>query len=77
MKLQKFNLEAYFKYYPPTTEEKVVKHEAINDAALKFAEVLFDSVEDEELLRQSFYAICQARVFANQGITVDNVFNNL
>lgn len=66
-------LEDYFKYHPPTTEERKRKHDLINSAALAFAQVLDYEVEDEECKKMAFYAIQQARMFANQGIVIDEL----
>lgn len=63
----------YFKYHPPTTEERKAKHNAVNEAALKFAEVVEESCLDFDCQKMAIFAIQQARMFANQGITVDEL----
>lgn len=68
-----YKLEQQFKYHPPKTEERRQKHDRINKAALEFARVVVESVEDEETKNYAIFAIQQARMFANQGITVDEV----
>lgn len=70
------NIEFYFQYHPPTTEERKQKHDRINKAALEFAKAVVESVKDEETKNYAIFAIQQARMFANQGITVDEVIPN-
>lgn len=67
------NIEEYFKYHPPTTKGRVEKHDMINSAALEFAKVVEKSVNDEETKRMAFWSIQQARMFANQGCTLDEI----
>lgn len=66
-------IEEYFKYHPPVTEERKVKHEEINNAAMSFAQIVDANIEDEDCRKMAFFAIQQARMFANQGITVDEL----
>lgn len=66
-------IDEYFKYHPPLTEERKSIHDAINEAALSFAKVLDESVLDEETKKMAFFAIQQARMFANQGATIDEL----
>lgn len=66
-------IKDYFKYHPPTTEERKAKHNEINEAALSFAQSLDSLVEDEDCKKMALFAIQQARMFANQGITVDDL----
>ena len=66
-------IEDYFRYHPPKTEERKQKHEAVNKAALEFAKVVEACVKDEQTKLFSIFAIQQARMFANQGITVDDI----
>jgi hypothetical protein len=66
-------IDEYFKYHPPLTEERKVIHDAINEAALSFAKVLDESVLDEETKKMAFFSIQQARMFANQGATIDEL----
>lgn len=66
-------LEEYFQYHPPKTEERKQRHDAVNQAALAFAKVVEQNVEDEELYKMTMYAIQQARMFANQAITIDEL----
>jgi hypothetical protein len=66
-------IEEYFKYHPPTTEERRKRHNAINLIAMEFAKVLDSSVVDEDCKKMALFAIQQARMFANQGITVDEL----
>ena len=63
-------IEDYFKYHPPTTPERIAAHNTVNEAALTFAKTVEENVEDDDCRKMSFFAIQQARMFANQGITV-------
>ena len=74
MKLTSENLPEYFKYHPPLTEERKQKHNKINAVALELAEAIMENVQDEDCLKMALFAVQQARMFANQGITVDEVF---
>jgi len=69
-------IEEYFKYHPPLTEERKQKHNVVNDAALNFAKIVDKSVKDEDCKKMAMFAIQQARMFANQGITVDSLLND-
>jgi hypothetical protein len=71
------DIEEYFKYHPPTTQERQDAHKAINEAALSFAKVVDANVQDEITKQYSIFAIQQARMFANQGVTVDELINNM
>jgi hypothetical protein len=51
-------IDEYFKYHPPLTEER---------------KVLDESVLDEETKKMAFFSIQQARMFANQGATIDEL----
>ena len=66
-------IEEYFKYHPPTTPERIAAHNAVNEAALTFAKTVEENVEDEDYCKMAFFAIQEARMFANQGITVDEL----
>jgi hypothetical protein len=72
----KLSIEEYFKYHPCETEERRQKHKAINKSALDFAKVVDESVLDEDCKKMAFFAIQQARMFSNQGITVDSLILN-
>ena len=63
----------YFKYHPPTTPERVAAHNAVNDGALVFALIIEENVSNLDCLKQAYFAVQQARMFANQGITVDEL----
>jgi len=69
----KIPIEEYFKYHPPTTDARKQAHNAINDAALAFAKVVVDNVEDDDCQKFAIFAIQQARMFSNQGITIDEL----
>ena len=66
-------IEEYFKYHPPLTPERIKAHEAINQAALAFALTVEENVKDDNCKNLAFSAIQQARMFANQGITIDEL----
>lgn len=75
--MMKLPIEEYFKYHPPTTTERVAAHNAVNEAALAFAKVVQEQVADEECADMAFFAIQQARMLANQGITVHEIMKEL
>ena len=66
-------LDEWFKYHPPTTDARVQLHASVNDAAKAFAECVLQSVQDERCREQAFFSIQQAKMFANQGITADEL----
>ena len=66
-------LAEYFKYHPPITAQRKAAHEEINQAALAFAEAIDSAVKDEDCKKMAVFAVQQARMFANQGITVDEL----
>lgn len=69
-------IEEYFRYHPPTTEERKAAHEAVNKAALEFAKVVDVLVEDEDCKKMAMFAVQQARMLSNQGVTVDELRKN-
>ena len=122
--MPEISLEEYFKYHPPTTEERKQKHDIINNASLQFAKdpglyswfvgVIRENVHDEQTQRMAIasanlallliehdeesvapieeviqswwqsisdipkqelflYLVQQSRMFANQGITLDDL----
>ncbi len=66
-------IEEYFKYHPPLTEDRKEKHNQINEAALNFAKVIDSCVLDEDCKKMALFAVQQARMLSNQGITVDEL----
>lgn len=66
-------IEEYFRYHPPTTNERIEAHKVVNEAALHFAQVVQGVKCEEEWMKMAFFAIQQARMFANQGITVESI----
>lgn len=66
-------LQEYFKYHPPETDERKRAHEAVNQAALFLAEAIDANCIDPDCKKMAFFAVQQARMFANQGITVDEL----
>lgn len=73
MKIDGINLEEYFRYHPLQTEQRINNHNKVNEEALEFARVIFSCVKNERLRNNALDAIQQARMFANQGITVDSL----
>lgn len=69
----KINIEEYFKYHPPVTEIRKERHNQVNALALDFAKYIDENVQDEKCKEMAFFAIQQARMFANQGITMDEI----
>ena len=69
-------IEELFKYHPPKTAERIAKHDLINKLALDLAKAVDESVQDETTKQYAIFAIQQARMFANQGITFDELNNN-
>jgi hypothetical protein len=69
----RLSIEEYFRYHPPLTDERKQKHDALNAAALEFAKVIDSCVVDEDCKKMGMFAVQQARMFANQGITVDEL----
>lgn len=74
--MTKLPIEEYFKYHPPLTQDRKDKHEIINNVALTFASLVEELLEDEDCKKMAFFAIQQARMFANQGITIDELIKN-
>jgi hypothetical protein len=70
-------LEEYFKYHPPLTDTRKAAHEAVNSAALAFAQAIAANVVDPDCLKMAHFAVQQARMFANQGITIDELRNSI
>jgi hypothetical protein len=68
-------LDEYFKYHPPKNASRIEAHENINNAALEFARAVDINVSNPELKQFAFLLIMQARMFANQGITLDYLDN--
>lgn len=66
-------LEKYFKYHPPLSKERKSKHLAINSMALEFAKLIDLSVADEDCKKQAIMALLQAKMLANQGVTLDEL----
>lgn len=63
-----------FSYHPPTNEERIRKHEAINNASLEFATVLFYTINDPVLRDQAINAVQYARMIANQMVTYEDIY---
>lgn len=71
--MKKLTLEDYFTYHPPKTEFRKQAHNEINQKAYEFAKAVDEFCEDESCKNMSIFAIQQARMFANQGITIDEL----
>ena len=63
----------YFTYHKCQTEERVEKHEDVNAAILDVAELLDHTIRDQDCKTMALFALQQCRMFAHQGITVDEV----
>lgn len=66
-------LKEYFKYHPPLTGERKNKHNQINELSLALAEAIDTIVEDTGCKKMAIFALQQARMFANQGIVIDEL----
>lgn len=73
MNPDKLTIEDYFTYHPPVTEARKEKHNRINDACLQLALIFMSCIEDEHIRVKAIDCIQQARMFANQGITIDEL----
>lgn len=73
MATKKINLEEFFKYHPPTTQERIEKHNAINNAAYNFAEIVLENVSDEDSIKLIMNHIQTARMFCNQSIVIEEI----
>ena len=62
-----------FQISPGSFEKRKQVHEAINKAALDFANIIFANVEESSLKMQAIMMIQQARMFGNQGATIDEL----
>lgn len=63
-------IEDQFKYHPPVSVTRQVKHDIVNQAALAFALKIGDAIPCYDPLYQTILnSIQQARMFANQSIT--------
>jgi hypothetical protein len=71
-------IEEYFRYHPPIPgSDRVRKHDRINALALEFAKAIDVEIEDEVTKQYAIFAVQQARMFANQGVTVDEIRQNI
>jgi hypothetical protein len=66
-------MEDWFNYHPPTTQDRRDAHAEVNAAAMDMAQSVLAHVQDEKCREMAFFAIQQARMFANQGITIDHL----
>jgi hypothetical protein len=71
--MNKLPISEYFKYHPPVTELRKERHAKINQLALDFAEYVEANIKDEDCKKMTFFAIQQARMLANQGVTIDEL----
>lgn len=66
-------LSEYFKYHPLMSPERIEKHAELNAAALEFAQILFKVCDNSRMRHLALDCIQQARMFGNQGITLDDI----
>jgi hypothetical protein len=67
------SLKTYFQYNPVKTERRKACHEMINEKALELAQTIQDCVQDPKCQEMAIFAVQQARMFANQGATIDEL----
>jgi len=72
----KISLKDQFTYHPPKTKHRIACHEEINRVALYFATIITENVKDPRFQEKAIDLVQQARMFANQGITFDDLANN-
>jgi len=64
------SIEDQFKYHPPVSLERQIKHDLVNKAALAFALEIEQIIPYSDPLHDTIInSIQQARMFANQSIT--------
>lgn len=68
-------LEDLFRYHPPKTQERIDKHNVVNNAALEFAKAII-SCTDEEYHDKIVDKIQVIRMLANQAITTSDILKN-
>lgn len=66
-------IKEYFTYHPPQTEERKAKHESINEKCLELALLIDETIKDEDCKKNALFSLQQSRMFANQGITIDEL----
>lgn len=69
----KLDLKEQFTYHPPTTPERIQKHEQINKQALLFAETIAECIEDKTTVQNIINQIQVARMLANQAVTYESL----
>lgn len=69
----RISLEDQFKYHPPTTEERKIKHQRINEASLKYAQELINVIGDDEDNQTVVNLIQQVRMLCNQIVTYQDL----
>lgn len=68
-------LEDYFKYHPPTTPKRIAKHEAINNAAFNFVEIVRENVDNDLSFRDIMQWIIIAKNKANETVMIQELNN--
>lgn len=68
--LQHGDIERWFKYHPPETDERKKAHEEVNYAALQMAKCVMMYMPDPEYQLQFFQQIQLIRMMLNQTITI-------
>ena len=67
------NVEQLFTYHPPTTEERIDKHNRLNTKCLELAELVNELIEDGTMKTMIMHSIQQTRMFTNQAITMEDI----
>lgn len=66
-------VEDMFKYHPPTTEERIDKHNKLNAACLELAKVIYCVLSNEELRAKALETLQFTRMLVNQYITYEEI----
>jgi hypothetical protein len=67
-------IEEYFRYHPPVPgSDRIRKHDLINKTTLELAKIIDTEIKDPTTRQYAIFALQQCRMFANQGITVDDI----
>jgi uncharacterized protein YdgA (DUF945 family) len=73
MTINKSSIEELFKYHPPVDAERQSKHDAINEASIRFAVELAEVISNPAELTTLLRKIQEVRMLANQAVTYDAV----
>lgn len=70
--------EHYFTYHPPITQERIDRHEKINNASMQLARVVWDYLPTNDKQRNTFLNQIQfMRMMLNQAVTVAEIKDEL